>query len=168
MDTLTQDISTVFAHGVDCDLMQELTNHLTRAIQRLKEARRAAAQERVIARPAKRLRTSKPSSAFPRQEGASGTAGTSRATGTQRLLGGIAQYVLVGCHRGLRCTTHAHIGARHRQLETTLTSMQQTMQEALAASARREEERARREEERANKIADALALLAQHVASRQS
>ena len=49
------------------------------------------------------------------------------------------------------------------------------MQEALAASARREEERARREEERArreeeraNKIADALALLAQHVASRQS
>ena len=59
--------------------------------------------------------------------------------------------------------------------------MQQTMQEALAASARREEERARREEERArreeerarreeergNKMADALALLAQHVASRQ-
>ena len=42
------------------------------------------------------------------------------------------------------------------------------MQEALAASARREEERARREEERANKIADALALLAQNVARRQS
>ena len=53
--------------------------------------------------------------------------------------------------------------------------MQQTMQEALATSARRgeerarrEEERARREEERGNKIADALALLAQNVARRQS
>ena len=46
--------------------------------------------------------------------------------------------------------------------------MRQTMQEALATSARRGEERARREEERGNKIADALALLAQNVARRQS